>query len=286
MTALREVLIQDRGAVTPSARRLPGLLRASRARSSVELKAFFRNRQSLVFTLLLPVVLLVVLGSIFSGEVADTDVPFKQVFLAGIVAAGVMSVSFSGLAINIAIERDTGTVRRLALTPMPKTAYFLGKLVRVGATVLLETLLLLVIAVPMFGLRLPADAHRWFTLCWVLLLGTASCSLLAVAYSALIPNSRSAAAIVTPPFLVLQFISGVFYPFSELPSWMRTLASYFPLKWMAQGFRSVFLPDAFTRVEPAGSWELGRIALVLGLWTVAGLLLSIVTFRWRGRRVR
>ncbi|GAA3407329.1 hypothetical protein GCM10018952_00360 [Streptosporangium vulgare] len=69
---------------------------------------------------------------------------------------------------------------------------------------------------------------------------------------------------MTPVFMVLQFISGVFYPFHQLPAWMQTTAALFPVKWMAQGFRAVFLPDSFTVVEPAGGWELGRVALVLG----------------------
>jgi ABC-2 type transport system permease protein len=115
----------------------------------------------------------------------------------------------------------------------------------------------------------------------VLALGTISCALLAVAYSWIIPNARSAAAVVTPPFLVLQFISGVFFPFNDLPAWMQTLAAFFPLKWMAQGFRSVFLPADFAVVEPARSFELGRVALVLGLWCAASLVLSLTTFRWR-----
>jgi ABC-2 type transport system permease protein len=48
----------------------------------------------------------------------------------------------------------------------------------------------------------------------------------------------------------------------------------------------VFLPDTFTVVEPAGAWELGRVALVLGLWTTGGLLLTALTFGWRSARVR
>jgi ABC-2 type transport system permease protein len=55
---------------------------------------------------------------------------------------------------------------------------------------------------------------------------------------------------------------------------------------MAQGFRSVFLPDSFTVVEPAGGWELDRIALILGLWAVGALLLTALTFGWRSARVR
>jgi ABC-2 type transport system permease protein len=86
--------------------------------------------------------------------------------------------------------------------------------------------------------------------------------------------------------MVLQFISGVFFPFGQLPAWMQTVAAFFPVKWMAQGFRSVFLPDSFTAVEPAGNWELGHIALVLTAWSLAGLLLTAFSFRWRGPRVR
>ena len=61
---------------------------------------------------------------------------------------------------------------------------------------------------------------------------------------------------------------------------MQQIAALFPLKWLCQGMRSVFLPDSFASQEAAGSWELGRIALVLGAWCVGGLLLCLATFRW------
>lgn len=273
-----------RSAATPPVRP-PGLLRTTLARSRVELLAVFRSRQSLVFTMLFPVLMLVILGSIFSGNVQGTDVEFRQVFIAGVLAAGVMSVAFSGLAMNIAVERDRGLIRRLGVSPMPRAAYFLGKLVRVAVTTLLETLVLLAIAVLAFHLPLPADAQHYLTLAWVLPLGTTACALLAVAYSSLIPHAGAAAAIVTPPFIALQFISGVFFPFGQLPSWMQTVGAFFPLKWLAQGFRYVFLPVGFQRVEPAGNWELGHIALVLGIWAVAMLVVSLLTFRWKSTRV-
>jgi ABC-2 type transport system permease protein len=264
---------------------LPGIWRTGLARSAVELKSFFRNRQSLVFSLALPVVLLLVLGSIFSGTVKGTDVSFRLVFMAGIIAAGVMSVAFSGLAINLAIERDNGTIRRLATTPMPRAAYFGGKVSRVVVTSALETAVLIAVGAALFHLPLPSDPARWFTLVWVLALGTTACALLALVYSLIIPNSRSAAAIVTPPFLVLQFISGVFFPFNQLPRWMQTLAAFFPLKWMAQGLRSVFLPSTFQAVEPGHSFDLGKVALVLGVWCIGCLLVSLAAFRWHGPRV-
>jgi ABC-2 type transport system permease protein len=86
------------------------------------------------------------------------------------------------------------------------------------------------------------------------------------------------------PVVALQFVSGVFiHPITQLPDWMITLASVFPVKWTAQGFRSVFLPDAMVYQEAGGSWESGRLALVLAAWCVIGLVLCLVTFRWTDR---
>ena len=68
-----------------------------------------------------------------------------------------------------------------------------------------------------------------------------------------------------------------------MPSWMQQVASLFPLKWMAQGMRSVFLPDTALAMEPAGSWEHGMTAAVLGAYLLVGLVLGVRTFRWRRR---
>jgi ABC-2 type transport system permease protein len=65
---------------------------------------------------------------------------------------------------------------------------------------------------------------------------------------------------------------------------MRDVASFFPLKWMGQGMRSVFLPEHAAALEAAGTWEHGRTALVLAAWIVAGLVLCLRTFRWQSRR--
>jgi ABC-2 type transport system permease protein len=58
-------------------------------------------------------------------------------------------------------------------------------------------------------------------------------------------------------------------------------ASFFPVGWMAQGFRSVFRPDSMAGYEPAGAGELDRVAGVLGAWWVIGLVLCLATFRRR-----
>jgi ABC-2 type transport system permease protein len=160
-----------------------------------------------------------------------------------------------------------------------------GKVVQVLAVTLAIIVILLAIGVVFYGIDLPTGGD-WLTFAWVTVLGSAGCTLLGIALSSLAKNGRSASATVTPFALLLQFISGVFFQFSEIPSWMQTVAAVFPLKWMAQGLRSVFLPDVMAAAEPAGSWELGRTALVLVAWCVVGLVLCVLTFRWQDRVAR
>ena len=262
-------------------RALPSLPSVYRTRASVELKEFFRQRESVVFTLAFPVILLVVFGAVLDYDIGH-GVVFTQYFMAGIIAAGILGASLQNMAISIATERSDGTLKSLVGTPMPKSAYFVGKIVQVLAVTVLIIVILLTVGVAAYGVDLPSGGD-WFTFVWVAALGSAACTLLGIAVSSLAKNGRSASAMVTPIALVLQFISGVFFLFSQVPTWMQTIAALFPLKWMAQGLRSVFLPDALAAQEPAGSWELGRVALVLGVWCVAGLLLCIATFRWQER---
>jgi len=277
------------GAATPlrragsTATRRPGALRIGLLRGRLELLQFFRGRESVVFVLLFPVMLLALFGAIFNRDVAP-GVTFTQYFLAGMIAAGVLASSFQNLAIQIPIERDAGTLKRLAGTPMPRSAYFIGKVLMVLVVSIVSDALLLLVGVLLYDIDLPSTAGRWLTFGWVALLGVASFTLLGIAFSSLVRNGRSAPAVVTPVALVLQFISGVFFVYTELPAWLQQVAAVFPLKWMAQGMRYVFLPEGFARTEVAQSWELGRIALVLLAWSVAGLVLCVLTFRWKTAR--
>jgi ABC-2 type transport system permease protein len=263
---------------------LPSLPSVYRSRAGVELKEFFRQREAVVFTLMLPVLLLVVFGAVLNFDLGD-GVTFTQYFMAGIIAAGILGASLQNMAISIATERSDGTLKGLAGTPMPRSAYFVGKVVQVLAVTAAIIAILVLIGVVFYGIDLPPGAD-WLTFAWVTVLGSASCTLLGIAVSSLARNGRSASATVTPFALLLQFISGVFFQFSEIPSWMQTVAALFPLKWMAQGLRSVFLPDSLAASEPAGSWELGRVALVLIVWCLIGLLLCVRTFRWQDRDSR
>ncbi|HEY3035459.1 MAG TPA: ABC transporter permease, partial [Streptosporangiaceae bacterium] len=234
------------------------------------------------FTFAFPILLLVIFGSVFGREQIEGGVKFGQYFVAGMIAAGLFGTSFQNQAISIPIERDSGALKRLAGTPMPKSAYFLGKVILVGFVALVQNVLLLAIGVIFYDLSLPSG-DRWLTYLWVGALGIAACTMLGIAATGFVKNGRSAPAVISPIAIVLQFISGVFFVFASLPTWMQTIAAVFPLKWMTQGMRSVFLPAGYAQQEPAGSWEHGRIAVVLAVWCVIGLVVATRSFRWRSR---
>lgn len=259
--------------------KVPGTLKLGIQRGQMEIIQFSRQKEAVVFTIFFPVILLAIFGSVFKDTIAP-GVTFSQYFVAGMIASGLVNTGFQNIAINIPLERDMGAIKRLRGTPLPITSYFIGKAISVFASMAVQVLILLVIGVAFFGLNLPTAPSKWFTFTWLLLLGTASSTALGVAFSSIPKNGRGAAAIVSPVVIILQFLSGVFFVFTQLPGWMQQVAAIFPLKWLTQGMRSVFLPDSFATQEVAKSWEGGHTVVILLAWLVAGLFLAVKTFRW------
>jgi len=230
--------------------------------------------------------MLVLLGAIFGGEHTGSGATIGDIYVAGLIGGGVMATSYQNLGMSIAFERERFTLKRLRGTPMPAAAYFGGKIIQVIVAAIAEVAVLLIIGVAFYHLQLPTSGTAWWTFTWVFVLGVAACSLLGIAASSL-PRSaaRNGVAVITLPFVVLQFISGVYVPFFLVPAWLRGIASVFPLEWMCRGMRSVFVPQAVT-LEPGHSWQHGQTALVLSAWVVAGLVLCLTTFRWQNRQDR
>ena len=262
---------------------VPGMVAIGRRRVAIELKQFFRDRNSAVFNFAFPMVLLVIFGSVFGGQEIAPGITFAQYFVAGMIASGVLYTSFQNLAIAIPLEREDGTLKRLQGTPMPKGSYFLGKIGTVFVAYIAQVTILITVGVLFYGIALPQTTLQWFTFVWASVLGLIGCTLLGIAFSVVPKTGKGASAVATPIVLVLQFTSGVFFVFSQLPEWMQTFASLFPLKWLAQAMRSVFLPESAAVAEVAGSWELGMCAFMLALWCVIGLVLSVLFFRWTPR---
>ena len=262
--------------------KVPGTLKLGLLRGQMEIIQFSRQKEAVVVTIFFPVILLAIFGSVFKDTIAP-GVTFSQYFVAGMIASGLVNSGFQNIAINIPIERDLGAIKRLRGTPLPITSYFIGKAISVFASMVVQVFILLAIGVAFFGLNMPTEPIKWLTFTWLLLLGTASSTALGVAFSSVPKNGRGASAIVSPVVIILQFFSGVFFVFTQLPGWMQQVAAIFPLKWLTQGMRSVFLPDTFAAQEVAKSWEGGRTAIILLVWLIVGLFFAVKTFRWENK---
>jgi ABC-2 type transport system permease protein len=266
--------------------RLPSTLRIGVLRARLELLQYFRQRDAVVFTFGYPQIMLLVFGSIFTGDVQGTTIPFAQYFTAGITASGLMSIGFQNVSTSIASDRTDKMVKRLRGLPMPPLSYFIGKLLAALTEGLVQTVLVVAVAVALFSVHLPATPGRWLTLCWVFGLGLGTCAAFGVLLGGWVKDGRTAAAVTLPPFLVLQFVSGVFFPLNQLSPGLRDFGQFFPLTWMCRGLRSVFLPDQALAAEPTHAWLLPQTAVILAAWLVGSLLLALRTFRWREKYER
>ena len=259
---------------------LPSTAVTGASRGEVEIRQFLRDRTAVIFTFAFPAMLLLLFGTIFGDEYDQLGVSASHVFSASMIAYGILATAFVTMGAGLAADREDGTLKRLHGTPISAAAYIIGKLILVLALSVAEVVLLVAVGALVFDMSLP-DATHWMAFAWLFVLSVVACALLGMAVSAVVKHARTAGAILNVPVVALQFISGVFiYPVIQLPSWLITVSSIFPVKWMAQGFRYVFLPDGMRDQEPAGQWELGRIALVLGAWCVIGLVTCLLTFRW------
>lgn len=267
----------------PSTQRLPSPVYLGIKRAGIEIKELVRDAEAAVFTVVFPVLLLVIFGSIFNMDIAP-GVTFSEYFVPAMIASGIVYTGFQYLAISIPQERDDGTLKRLEGTPMPKSSYFIGKIGLVLVAYVFQAILLIAIGKLAFHLHLPDTTYKWFTLAWTSLLGLLCCVLLGLAFSSVPRTGKGASAVVSPIVLVVQFTSGVFIAYNQLPTWLQHVASVLPLKWLVQGMESAFLPESFaSAMTGTDSWELGKVGLVLGAWTVAAAVLAGLFFRWRRR---
>lgn len=255
-------------------------LRLAGVHLRLNLKATLREPQALFFLVAFPVLFLIIFGAVFTWDVDEASgVQGRQYVSAGILASSMFGTSFMNLAIGIVSQREEGWLKRLGGAPVPKMSYFLAQIGAAFTITVAQTIVMVALGIAAFGFQTP-DAGQWLTLIWVLLLGVASGCAMGIAITRIIPSVRAAPAVVNLPYILLQFISGVFFPFHNLPDALQIIASVFPLRWLAQGLRSVFLPDDFRFVEASGSWDLHWVAVGLGVWIVVGLALAVRTFRW------
>ncbi|MFD8549463.1 ABC transporter permease [Streptomyces sp. NPDC059649] len=265
----------------------PGSLRrywrAGVLRGGIEIRHLLRNPRELSGHLINIVVALVVV-SYMDDNVPGTHVPMAHLTLCGFAAYLLFQIGLVNLPQILVTEREEGALLRLRTTPGGIPAYLIAKSVLVVAMALVTLVVLLGAGALLANGPLPHGVDNWLTLLWVSALGLLAVVPLGAAIGAVLPNPREALALIMLPAMGLLVTSGAMFPLTSLPAVVQKIASVFPLKWMAQGVRSALLPDVARAAEPAGSWELPTVALVLTAWVVVGFLLAVPLLRRAARR--
>ena len=237
-----------------------------------DLLAFFRNRQLRFFTVVLPVLFLVIFVSVFGNHTLQNGVNASTYYVPGLSALGVIAGSFVNLVISITAQRESGVLKRRSATPVSALALIAARALTTIVVALGVMTILLLIGRFGFGVKLPTH-----TLPGVIVTGTIgaiSFCCLGFALTTAIKNEDAAQPMVQAIMLPLYFVSGVFVPNVNLPTWLRDVAEVFPVQHLADGLHKAFDPAT----HGAGfAWsDLGMLLL----WAVAGLVVAVSRFTW------
>ena len=228
-----------------------------------ERKLFWRNPSAAFFNFILPLLLLLLIASVFADDADELNV-----LIPGIAGMSVMATTFNALAFNITFLREQGILKRVRGTPMPVASYFAGLLASAVANAAVQVALVVAIGNLIYGVDWPRDP---LLLAGFTALGVTAFGALGIAFSHAIPNFDSAPAYVNAVFLPAIFISGVFYSADSLPRALEAIAQALPLKHLIDGLSAAIVGGTFDALAAA--------AVVAG-WAAAGALLAVRYFRW------
>jgi ABC-2 type transport system permease protein len=258
----------------PRARSRPAnALRLVLHQARYDLLGFIRNRQARFFTLLLPVIFLVLLVGVFGNRtVGPQHMRAATYYVPGLSAMAVIAASFVNLVISITTQRETGVLKRRRATPVPAWTLIAARTVTAMVIALATMAVVLVIGRLAYGVTLPNSTIPGVIV--TALTGTLTFCCLGYALSTTIRSADAAQPMVQAVMLPLYFISGVFIPNVDLPTWLQDVARFFPVEHLADGLHHAFDPAA------QGSGIAGVDLAVLAAWAVAGLAVALSRFSW------
>jgi ABC-2 type transport system permease protein len=235
---------------------------------SFQLRRVGRNRQYLLFTVLLPALFTIFFTKIFGGAAAS-DGEYQEYaagYMVSMMAYGAMGAAL-GATIRIAFDRASGWVRQLRITPVPASSV-IGVEVAVGVLLTLPSLVVVALVGRFVnGVQLPLTT--WVSLIAVLWIGTA----VFVALGLLIGLSldeKAAGGAIGLVGIVLATLGGLWVPVQLFPGALQAVAHGLPSYWYAELGRDVVA---------GGAPGVSGIGVLLGFAAAFAALARIVAAR-------
>jgi ABC-2 type transport system permease protein len=237
----------------------------------METKLFLREPVGAFFTLVFPLMMLLIFGTIYgnnpptgsSGQGAiDALIPAFTAMIIGIT--GLMSVT-----ITMATYRENGILRRLRTTPVSPLVVMVAQVIVVFAMTCLGMLLLITAGKLIYHVQFEGNAFS-------VLAGFILCSLsffgIGFILAGTLPTARTAqitAMVLMYPMLIL---SGAAWPSELMPATVQKVSAFLPLTYVVDLLRGLW------NGQPWGDHLLDVVVLVGML--LLGIIVSAKTFRW------
>ncbi len=240
-------------------------------------RTFWRNPVPVFFTLGLPLIMLVLFGSLFSWDidVGFGPIPAAQFYAPALAAFTAANAALSNVGITLAFQRQFGLLKRIKGTPLPPSAFLGGTVVSSVWIALLGTLIMFLAGVLFFDVGIAAAKIPAAALSFAV--GTAAFAGLGLALAALSPSGNTAPAVANAVILPMAFVSNVFVPAEDPPDWLRILGDVLPLKHFSSAFSAAFHPAV-----AAPAWRGTDLAIMVA-WGAGGALVAWRFFDWMPR---
>lgn len=232
---------------------------------------FWRGRESAVFVFLFPVLLFLLLSTVYSGEFEGR--PITDYLVPSLITYGVANTAFGGLAITLVLRRESGVLKRIRATPLPAATFLGATLCSTLLVFALQAVAIMLLGRLLYGWHLPA---QWPSLLLAFGLGALCFAGMGFGAAALIRSGEGASAVVNVLVLPMAFLSGGFGPTRDYPQFLQTIADLLPLTYLVE-----LVQAAVYDGEPL--WQQPRAVLVLLAWGAAGTLVASRRFGWEPR---
>jgi ABC-2 type transport system permease protein len=239
-----------------------------RAQAGLETRMVMRNGEQLLLTVVIPMLVLLVFGSVAIGDLGSRSERL-DFLVPGVLALAVLSTAFTGLAIGTGFERRYGALKRLGATPLPRGALLAAKGLAVLAVEALQMVLLLGVAL-LLGWDPPRDAAAWAGALLLLLVGTAAFAALGLLMAGTLRAEATLAA-ANLVYLLLLVTGGIAVPLDRFPAGLQPVLELLPSAALAEGLRDC--------LSDGTGLPVGRLVVLL-VWGGVGAALAARWFRW------
>lgn len=188
----------------------------------------------------------------------------------GLIGFSLMATCLFSVGVVVVSYREKGKLRRLAVTPLPKSIFIAGQILTRYLIVLLQAVLLIVISIVLFDVRMIGGIVSFF-----IALTIGMFAFIAIGYSiaSIAKTPETASGIANVLFLPMTFLSGVYFSVDGLPEYLQPLVEFLPLTHLVNAIRSIFNNGtALLELLP----EVG----ILAAWMVICFAFSVKKFKW------